>query len=140
MNNLFDKTFWSKLMDSGFWKGVLDSFLNSWLPGIVTFALGILYSSIVEKRKLRQKLKNDILEIFIPVFNSGDEITIEIAENACKKMNGIVRTYQRIYPRIFKRKAESELSRLLSEGFITKDHVNKIFLEPDDIENLIKAL
>ncbi|MCT4701167.1 hypothetical protein MUA02_04600 [Enterobacteriaceae bacterium H20N1] len=127
-------------MDTDFWKDFFDCFLNSWLPGIVTFALGILYSSIVEKRKLRQKLKNDLLEIFIPVFNSGNKITFEIAENTYKKMNGTFNTYQRIYPGIFKREAEKRLSELLTEGFIIKGNINKKFFEPDDIEKLIKAL
>lgn len=37
-------------MDTDFWKGFLDSFLNSLLFGIIPFALGILHSSFVEKR------------------------------------------------------------------------------------------
>lgn len=54
--------------------GIFEVFVNNWVPGIFTFFLGILYSNIVEKKKLKQKLKNDILEIFIPVFNVGNEV------------------------------------------------------------------
>lgn len=74
-----------------------EVFVNNWLLVSAHF-LGIFYSNIVEKKKLKQKLKNDILEIFIPVFNAGNEISIEIAENAYRNMNGTFQLYKRIYP------------------------------------------
>ncbi len=70
-------------MDTLSIKGIFEVFVNNWVPGIFTFFLGVCYSNIVEKKKLKQKLKNDILEIFIPVFNAGNEISFEVAENAC---------------------------------------------------------
>lgn len=102
--------------------------------------LGIFYSNIVEKKKLKQKLKNDILEIFIPVFNVGNEISIEIAENAYRNMNGTFQLYKRIYPGMFNKEAERELDRLLKDGFLINGEVNKHYFEPTNIESLIKRL
>jgi len=65
---------------------------------------------------------------------------METAQSAYKKMNGTFRTYQRIYPGIFKREAQKELSKLLNEGLIINGSVNNRFLDPDNIESLIKAL
>ncbi|HAW0620440.1 hypothetical protein [Escherichia coli] len=117
-----------------------EVFFNNWLPGICTFFLGIFYSNIVEKKKLKQKLKNDILEIFIPVFNAGNEISIEIAENAYRNMNGTFQLYKRIYPGMFNKEAERELDRLLKDGFLINGEVNKHYFEPTNIESLIKRL
>ena len=117
-----------------------EVFVNNWLPGICKFFLGIFYSNIVEKKKLKQKLKNDILEIFIPVFNAGNEISIEIAENAYRNMNGTFQLYKRIYPGMFNKEAERELDRLLKDGFLINGEVNKHYFEPTNIESLIKRL
>lgn len=117
-----------------------EVFVNNWLPGICTFFLGIFYSNIVEKKKLKQKLKNDILEIFIPVFNPENEISIEIAENAYRNMNGTFQLYKRIYPGMFNKEAERELDRLLKDGFLINGEVNKHYFEPTNIESLIKRL
>ena len=117
-----------------------EVFFNNWLPGICTFFLGIFYSNIVEKKKLKQKLKNDILEIFIPVFNAGNEISIEIAENAYRNMNGTFQLYKRIYPGMFNKEAERELDRLLKDGFLINGEVHKQYFEPTNIESLIKRL
>ncbi|HCH9885156.1 TPA: hypothetical protein NN356_004311 [Escherichia coli] len=117
-----------------------EVFVNNWLPGICTFFLGIFYSNIVEKKKLKQKLKNDILEIFIPIFNAGNEISIEIAENAYRNMNGTFQLYKRIYPGMFNKEAERELDRLLKDGFLINGEVNKHYFEPTNIESLIKRL
>ena len=117
-----------------------EVFVNNWLPGICTFFLDIFYSNIVEKKKLKQKLKNDILEIFIPVFNAGNEISIEIAENAYRNMNGTFQLYKRIYPGMFNKEAERELDRLLKDGFLINGEVNKHYFEPTNIESLIKRL
>jgi hypothetical protein len=121
-------------------KGIFEVFINNWVPGIFTFILGICYSNIIEKKKLKQKLKNDILEIFIPVFNAGNEISFEIAENAYRNMRGTFQSYKRIYPGIFNKEAESELEGLLKEGFLINGEVNQHYFEPANIENLIKRL
>lgn len=127
-------------MDTLSIKGIFEVFVNNWVPGIFTFFLGICYSNIIEKKKLKQKLKNDILEIFIPVFNAGNEISFEIAENACRKMEGTFQLYKRIYPGIFNKEVESELEDLLKDGFLINNEVNPHYFEPDNIENLIKRL
>ena len=115
---------------------------SAWEEMTCLFApsLGICYSNIVEKKKLKQKLKNDILEIFIPVFNAGNEISFEIAENACRKMKGTFQAYKRIYPGIFNKEVESELEDLLKDGFLINGEVNPHYFEPANIENLIKKL
>lgn len=127
-------------MDTLSIKGIFEVFVNNWVPGIFTFFLGICYSNFVEKKKLKQKLKNDILEIFIPVFNAGNEISIEIAENAYRNMNGTFQLYKRIYPGMFNKEAERELDRLLKDGFLINGEVNKHYFEPTNIESLIKRL
>ncbi|MEG5888221.1 hypothetical protein UXP46_23580 [Enterobacter ludwigii] len=127
-------------MDLADWKGIFEVFVNNWVPGIFTFVLGILYSKITERQKLRQKLKNDILEIFIPVFNAGNEISFEIAENACRNMKGTFQAYKRIYPGIFNQESEKTFEILLKDGFLVNGEVNKHYFEPDNIERVIKKL
>ncbi|HHG3258811.1 TPA: hypothetical protein ACPVXX_001332 [Vibrio parahaemolyticus] len=126
--------------DIVWWKISLNGLMNGWIPGVLTFLLGLWFSKISEHRKLRQKLKNDILEIFIPVFNSGESISIPIAEEACNKMKATFNAYKRIYPNMFNRESERQLGELLSEGFIINGEVNKKFMKPDTIQDLIKRL
>lgn len=126
--------------DIVWWKISLNGLMNGWVPGILTFLLGLLLSKILEHRKLKQKLKSDILEIFIPVFNSGESISMTMADEACRKMRATFNAYKRIYPGVFDREAERKLGELLSEGFIVDGEINKKFFEPDTIQDLIKGL
>ena len=126
--------------DIAWWKVSLNGLMNGWIPGILTFLLGLFFSKISDQRKLRQKLRNDILEIFIPVFNSGESISIPMAEDTCRRMRTTFNAYKRIYPKIFNREAEIQLGALLSEGFIVEGEVNKNFINPDTIQDLIKGL
>lgn len=126
--------------DIVWWKISLNGLMNGWIPGILTFILGLLFSKISDHRKLRQKLKNDILEIFIPVFNSGESITLPMAEDAFRSMRATFNAYKRIYPNIFNRDAEKELDDLLKQGFVVDGKVNDKFLKPDCIHGLIKKL
>ena len=126
--------------DIVWWKISLNGLMNGWIPGVLTFLLGLWFAKISDHRKLRQKLKNDILEIFIPVFNSGESISMPIADEACRKMRATFNAYKRIYPGMFDREAERQLGELLNEGFIVNDEINKKFFEPDTIQNLIKGL
>ncbi|MCS4308599.1 hypothetical protein M2404_002956 [Rheinheimera pacifica] len=126
--------------DIVWWKMSLNGLMNGWIPGVLTFFLGLWFSKISDHRKLRQKLKNDILEIFIPVFNSGESISIPIADEACRKMRATFNTYKGIYPGMFDREAEKQLGELLNEGFIVNGEINKRFFEPDTIQDLIKHL
>lgn len=126
--------------DIVWWKISLNGLMNGWIPGILTFLLGLLFSKISDHRKLRQKLKNDILEIFIPVFNSGESISLPMAEDACRSMRSTFNAYKRIYPNVFNRDAEKELDDLLKQGFVVDGKVNAKFLKPDYIQGLIKKL
>uniref|UniRef100_A6VYW2 Uncharacterized protein n=1 Tax=Marinomonas sp. (strain MWYL1) TaxID=400668 RepID=A6VYW2_MARMS len=126
--------------DIVWWKISLNGLMNGWVPGILTFLLGLLLSKILEHRKLKQKLKSDILEIFIPVFNSGESISMTMADEACRKMRATFNAYKRIYPGVFDREAERKLGELLSEGFIVDGEINKKFFEPNTIQDLIKGL
>jgi len=126
--------------DIVWWKVSLNGLMNGWIPGVLTFLLGLWFSKFSDHRKLRQKLKNDILEIFIPVFNSGESITEIIAEGACQKMKATFNSYKRIYPGMFNRAAERELGEHLNEGFFIDGKVNGKFMNPDSIQDLIKRL
>ena len=126
--------------DIVWWKISLNGLMNGWIPGILTFILGLLFSKISDHRKLRQKLKNDILGIFIPVFNSGESISLPMAEDAFRSMRATFNAYKRIYPNIFNRDAEKELDDLLKQGFVVDGKVNDKFLKPDCIHDLIKKL
>ena len=126
--------------DIVWWKISLESVINAWIPGIFTFFLGLWFSKIDDHRKLKQKLKDDILEIFIPVFNSGQSISIAEAENAAKRMRHTFNAYRRIYPNIFDKDAEEKLNTIFAEGFIANNEVNKEFMDPDIIQNIIKML
>ena len=72
--------------DIVWWKISLESIVNAWIHGVFTFFLGLWLARIDDHRKLKQKLKNDILEIFIPVFNSGQTISAAEVENTIKRM------------------------------------------------------
>jgi hypothetical protein len=122
------------------WQVSLEAFVNSWIPGIATFLLGLWLSKIDEHRKLRRKLKDQLLEIFIPVFNSGQSISLAEAEDAAKKVRYTLNAYQRIYPGVFSKDAESKLNAIFGEGFIVSQKVNPAFMKPNAIQDLIKAL
>ncbi len=122
------------------WKISLESVVNSWIPGIATFLLGVWFSRIDERRKLKQKLKDDLLQIFIPIFNSGQSITMPEAESAARRMLHTFNAYKRIYPGSFNKETEDKLGAILADGFIVNKKVNQAFMAPDVIQDLIKAL
>ncbi|EDY83822.1 hypothetical protein VDG1235_3449 [Verrucomicrobiia bacterium DG1235] len=126
--------------DIEWWQISLHSFLNGWLPGVVTFALGLWLARISNHRKLKQELKNSILEIFIPTFNAGQTITFESANEANKKLLVTLNVYENIYPNIFRKKSAKELKDVLSDGFLIDGKVNEKYMNPDEIQNLIKNL
>jgi hypothetical protein len=126
--------------DIVWWKISLESVVNSWIPGIATFFLGVWFSRIDERRKLKQKLKDDLLRIFIPIFNSGQTITMPEAENAARQMLHTFNAYKRIYPGTFNKEAEHKLGVILADGFISNNNVNQAFMEPNVIQDLIKTL
>ena len=122
------------------WQISLEALINSWIPGIATFILGIWLSKIDEHRKLRRKLKDQLLEIFIPVFNSGQSISISEAEDAAKRLRHTLNAYKRIYPGVFSADSESKLNAIFADGFLVNQKVNPAFMEPNAIQDLIKAL
>jgi hypothetical protein len=126
--------------DIVWWKISLESIVNAWIPGIFTFLLGMWLSRIDEHRKLKRTLKHDLLEIFIPIFNSGQSVSLAEAESAAKKMRDTFNAYRRIYPNVFRKETEEKLNAILQRGFIAGGQVNKAFLEPALIQELIKTL
>ncbi|UZD54951.1 hypothetical protein [Caldimonas aquatica] len=126
--------------DIVWWQISLESVVNSWIPGISTFLLGVWFARIDERRKLKQKLKDDLLQIFIPIFNSGQSITLSEAENAARRMLHTFNAYKRIYSGVFNKAAEEKLGAILADGFLVNNNVNKPFMEPDVIQDLIKTL
>jgi hypothetical protein len=122
------------------WQISLEALINSWIPGIATFLLGLWLSKIDEHRKLRRKLKDQLLEIFIPVFNSGQSISLAEAEYAARKIRYTLNAYKRIYPGVLSTEAESRLNAIFANGFMVNQKVNPSFMEPNVIQDLIKAL
>lgn len=114
--------------------------MNSWIPGIFTFLLGLWLSKLDEHRKLKRKLKDEMLEIFIPVFNSGESISLTEADNSAKRIRYTLNAYKRIYPGVFNKDAEAKLNAIFAEGFMVNQKVNPAFIEPDVIQDLIKTL
>lgn len=126
--------------DIVWWKISLESIVNAWIPGVFAFILGIWLSKIDDHRKLKQKLRNDILELFIPIFNSGQSISMAEAESAARRMRDTFNAYKRIYPNIFHKNTVEKLNVIFADGFVLDGGVNKAFMEPHTIENLIKKL
>ncbi|MBG6078986.1 hypothetical protein [Rubrivivax gelatinosus] len=122
------------------WQISLEALINSWIPGIATFLLGIWLSRIDEHRKLRRKLRDQLLEIFIPVFNSGQAISLAEAEDAAKRLRYTLNAYKRIYPGVLSAEAESGLNSIFADGFMVNRKINPAFMEPNRIQDLIKAL
>ena len=122
------------------WQISLEALVNSWIPGIATFLLGLWLSRIDEHRKLKRKLKDEMLEIFIPVFNSGQSISLSEAEDAAKRIRYTLNAYKGIYPGVFTTDAESKLNAVFADGFMVNQRVNPAFMEPNVIQDLIKAL
>ena len=122
------------------WQISLEALVNSWIPRIATFLLGLWLSRIDEHRKLKRKLKDEMLEIFIPVFNSGQSISLSEAEDAAKRIRYTLNAYKGIYTGVFTTDAESKLNAVFADGFMVNQKVNPAFMEPNVIQDLIKAL
>ena len=126
--------------DVDWWTISLLNFMNSWLPGIVTFFLGFLFEKWSSRRKLKAELKNNLLEIFIPTFNSGENITLDLAKSTNFNLKATLNAYKRVYPNTFNEKAVEELSKIFADGFIDGDKVNPNYLDPNKVQDLIKIL
>lgn len=126
--------------DIVWWEISLEGVVNSWTPGIATFFLGLWLSKIDEHRKLKRKLKDELLEILIPVFNSGQSISFAEANNSAKRIFYTLNAYMGIYPGIFNKDAEAKLKAIFADGFTVNQKVNPAFMEPNAIQALIRAL
>jgi len=126
--------------DVDWWTISLLNFMNSWLPGIATFFLGFIFEKWSSHRKFKAKLKNNLLEIFIPTFNSGENISLDLAKSTNLNLKATLNAYKRVYPNTFNEKAVEELSKIFSDGFIDGDEVNPNYLDPNRIQDLIKIL
>lgn len=126
--------------DIVWWKVSLSSVINSWVPGVLTFLLGLWFSKTSERRKLKQELKNSILEIFLPVFDAGETITIEMAEEAKNRMRITLNVYKNIYPKLFHNDAFEQLHSLLNEQIFINGEVNTQFMSPEIIQDMIRRL
>ncbi|HIF9321342.1 TPA: hypothetical protein ACX6QP_001831 [Photobacterium damselae] len=126
--------------DVDWWTISLLSFMNSWLPGVFTFFLGFLLEKWSSRRKLKIELKNNLLEIFIPIFNSGENISLDLAESTNFKLKATLNAYKRIYPNTFNEEAVEELRKIFAAGFSYGDEVNQAYLEPNKVQELIRRL
>lgn len=126
--------------DIEWWKISLHSFMNGWLPGILAFFLGLGLEKITSHRKLKQELKNNLLEIFIPIFNSGEVTTLSLAEECHRNLKATFNAYTRIYPKLFNEKSVQKLSKILADGFLIEGKVNNSYLNPDEIQKIIGNL
>ncbi|MDA0150671.1 hypothetical protein [Vibrio sp. LaRot3] len=85
-------------------------------------------------------MKNNLLEIFIPTFNSGEVISVDLAESTNFKLKATLNAYKRIYPNTFNEKAVEELGKIFADGFMVGGEVNPSYLDADKVQELIKVL
>lgn len=123
------------------WKISLLGFFNGWLPGLLTFLLGLLVSKISINRKLRNDLKNTILSSFIPTFNLGREITEAEIQQALTELRITLNTYRQIYPKLFNEQAVNQLFAISGKGLYEQNgEISKELMNPQLIINIIKSL
>lgn len=123
------------------WKISLLGFINGWLPGFLTFLLGLLLSKISNNRKLKNNLKDNILSIFIPTFNVGHEISESQIQHALAELRATLNTYRQIYPKLLNDQAANQLSTIFNKGLYEKNgDISKELANPQLIINIIKAL
>ncbi|WP_230124771.1 hypothetical protein [Pseudomonas sp. Bi70] len=123
------------------WKISLLGFFNGWLPGFLTFLLGLLLSRMSSHRKLKNNLKETILSIFIPTFNLGREISEPQIQQALTELRITISTYRQIYPRILNDQAAEQLNAIFIKGLYEQNgDISEELRNPQLIINLIKAL
>ncbi|OCH30734.1 hypothetical protein [Aliivibrio fischeri] len=126
--------------DIVWWKISLNSLINSWVPGIVTFFLGLWFSKISDRRKLRQELKNSILKLFIPIFNAGEQITLKQAEDTKNEMRITLNVYRNTYPKLLNKKSLQKLLNVLNEDIMIHDEINANYADSNKIQKMIHDL
>lgn len=126
--------------DIVWWKVSLNSLINSWVPGIVTFFLGLWFSKISDRRKLRQELKNSILKLFIPIFNAGETITLKQAEDTKNEMRITLNVYRNTYPKLLNKKSLQKLLNVLNEDIMIHDEINANYADSNKIQKMIHDL
>ena len=118
----------------------LCNFVNSWAPGVFSFLVGIIFNRITVRRSLRKNLKNRLLEIFIPTFNTGRTITGEEAVRVHENLKATLNTYLQVYPKIFNRKKTDELQQVLGSEFVKDGQVNDHIFDPRVMIDVIQGL
>lgn len=123
------------------WKISLLGFINGWLPGLLTFLLGLLLAEISNNRKMKNNLKDNILSIYIPTFNVGHEISESQIQHALAELNVTLNTYRQIYPKLLNDQAANQLSTIFTKGLYEENgELSKELLNPQLIINIIKTL
>ena len=123
------------------WKISLLGFFNGWLPGLLTFLLGLLLSKISSRRKLKNNLKEALLSIFIPTFNLGREISEPQILQALTELRVTMNTYRQIYPKLLNDQAAEKLNAICNKGLYGQNgEISEELKNPQLIINIIKAL
>lgn len=127
--------------DIVWWKISILGFVNGWLPGILTFLLGVILEKIASNLKMKHNLKQSLLGIFIPTFNTGRKISKEQAERAILEFRVTLNTYRQIYPKIFKKQPAEQLETIFNQELFNQEgKVTDEFNNPQIIIRLIKLL
>lgn len=123
------------------WKISILGFVNGWLPGILTFLLGMALSKISSRLEMKRSLKKVLLGIFIPTFNTGSEISETQVRKAITEFRVTLNTYRQIYPKTFNKHAADRLALIFNQGLYDKEgKTTSEFNSPQTIIGLIKSL
>lgn len=127
--------------DIEWWKLSILGFVNGWLPGILTFLLGMALSKIASRREMKHSLKKVLLGIFIPTFNTGSKISVYQVNQAIIEFRVTLTTYRQIYPNTFNAQAADRLGHIFRQGLYDGDgEIASEFKKPQVIIDLIKTL
>lgn len=127
--------------DIAWWKISILGFANGWLPGILTFLLGMALSKIASRREMKHSLKKVLPGIFIPTFNTGSEISENQVRQAITEFRVTLNTYTQIYPGTFNKQAADRLALIFSQGLYDEEgKIASEFNNPQTIIELIKTL
>ncbi len=118
----------------------LCNLINSWLPGVFSFLLGITASRISTRQSLRRNLKSDLLKIFVPTFNLGRTISGEDAVRAYEELQMPFKTYLQVYPKAFKQQGAEELRGILERGIVSAGQINSHVFDSEKMKKAIRKL
>ena len=95
---------------------------------------------IIERRSIRKRLRNKLLDIFVPAFNTGRILSEKEALQASQDLRVTLNAYVQIYPKVFRKQSADELRRMISDGIIQGGQVNSNFLDPEAMIEVIRKL